>query len=309
MTNQLEMALFGEDMAETVRALLERGLWGRAPVAGEVVVDLEDVEPTADWFDRYVRTGKQMSVYFGADRNHYIRVHPREQTVRASFDMEADGDTVVSLLSGIPFHVASFSSLHPEWEAEDSAYPTAPGFGRYHLRHGWACAFQGKGHAWLVSRRWLDHGPWQLFHGPNDTTLVQFHAPGLDAGAAFEQAAPAHRRMGVEDEGGYLQKEYVYKHGVQGTYVADRRVIEIVAIGREVPALELRDAAAAWQSQALGPDKPLDNVAFVFLDPAEAREQLPRLWLYGLECWTVIDEVKTRLDTEEPPPGVDEAAW
>lgn len=50
--------------------------------------------------------------------------------------------------------------------------------------------------------------------------------------------------------------------------------------------------------------KPIDNVAFVLLDPAEARAHLPSLWLYELECWTIIYEVKTRLDTDEPPEGV-----
>ncbi|MFF9403699.1 hypothetical protein [Streptomyces sp. NPDC014744] len=40
------------------------------------------------------------------------------------------------------------------------------------------------------------------------------------------------------------------------------------------------------------------------MDPDEARAHLPRLWPYELECWTIVDEVKTRLDTEEPPEGV-----
>ncbi|MGW8850074.1 hypothetical protein ACWGNE_20125 [Streptomyces xiamenensis] len=138
---------------------------------------------------------------------------------------------------------------------------------------------------------------------------MQFHDTALDATEAFARARPAHRRLGISDEGGFLQSDYVYEHSLREFYDAGRRVQEVVVIGRELPAVELLDAAAARHYQALGPEEPLDNVAFVLLDPEEAREQLPRLWLYGLECWTIIDEVKTRLETEEPPPAVEELAW
>ncbi|MEV8361794.1 hypothetical protein [Streptomyces niveus] len=309
MTSRLEVALAGGDTARMVRLLLDCGVWGPAPVPRQLVVDVDKTEPTEDWFERHVLTKQSLFVYFDADRQLYVKVDPGGETVRAAFDMSPDGDAVASLLSDLPFEVASFAPLYPEWSERGSAYRSTVGFGDYHFSHGWACAFRRNGHQRLVSRRWLEHGPWQLFRGANDTTLVQFHDPGLDAAEAFAQAEPAHRRMGINGKGGYLQTNYFYKHSLRGFYDAERRVQEVVVIGRELPAAELRDAAAARHRQALGPDKPLDNVAFVLLDPEEARQQLPRLWLYGLECWTIIDEVKTRLDTEEPPPGVDEVAW
>lgn len=307
MTSRLEVALAGGDTARMVRILLDRGVWRAAPVPHELVVDLERTEPTGDWFERYLRTKQSLSVFLGAGRQLYIKVDPRSETVRAAFDMAPDGDAVASLLSDVPLEVASFAPLYPEWSGRGSPCRSIVGFADYHFSHGGACAFQGDGHRRLASRRWLEHGPWQLFRGANDTTLVQFHDPGLDAAEAFAQAEPTHRRTGITDEGGFLQSDYVYEHSLRGFYDAERKVQEVVAIGRELPAVELLDAAAARHYQALGPDKPLDNVAFVLLDPQEARQQLPRLWLYGLECWTIIDEVKTRLDTEDPPPGVDRA--
>ncbi|MEU5025648.1 hypothetical protein [Streptomyces milbemycinicus] len=306
MLGRIAVALEGGDVIDVVKALQGRNLWGQAAAPREMAVDLETIEPSPDWIDRYTGTGVRVAAYFGTQNDYYVMTDPEARTVRAAFDMAGGVEEVASLLSDIPFEVASFEPRYSEWITMRSHYGRIPGFGRYHFKHGWACAFQGDGHLRMVSRRWVDHGPWRVLRGSNDTTLVQFHDLDLDAEAAFAQARPAHRHMGISDEGGFLQSRYVYKEGLHGLYDAERRVMEVVVIGREVSPLEMRDACAARRDQKLGPEQPVDNVAFVFLDPREASAHLPRLWLYGLECWTIVDEVKTRLDTEEPPEGVDD---
>ena len=80
-------------------------------------------------------------------------------------------------IEALPFEVCSIGSIYPdEWIKLDGI-----GFGNMHSSHGWACAFRGKGHDRLVSRRWLDFGPWRVIRRPGDLTLVQFHDLDVDA--------------------------------------------------------------------------------------------------------------------------------
>jgi hypothetical protein len=91
---------------------------------------------------------------------------------------------VLRLLTSLPFERAAFSELYAKWVPEDYEQP------RFHEKHypvGWACAFRSAGHEALVSRRWLDFGPWRVLRGPGDTTLVQFHELGVDAATALVQ--------------------------------------------------------------------------------------------------------------------------
>ncbi|WP_459251033.1 hypothetical protein [Streptomyces youssoufiensis] len=260
----------------------------------------------ADWRDRYTGAGRdkryRVKVTFDAGGEHYLVVDP-PRLVRAAFTYAGGPEHLVHLLSELPFEFASFKTLHFEWFGEELEYDD-PSFGGGHFPHGWACAFRGEGHRYLVSRRWLDHGPWRVLRGPNDTTLVQFHELGLTPEAALAQAKTGHQLMGNIEVGGFLQEPWVYWNDLKGVYDARRRVLKIVVLGREVGPRELRDACAARRDNALGSERPIDNVAYVFLDPAEARSQLPRLWPYGLECWTIVNGEETRLDADTPPRGL-----
>ena len=179
---------------------------------------------------------------------------------------------------------------------------TAPSFADRHFRHGWACAFKGKGHDRLVSRRWLEWGPWRLIRDEeNDLSFVQFHDLDLTPELALEQARPGHQRMGIHDHGGFLQRNYVYEHNLKGIYQPSTQVLEIVINDRELTQCEMLDACAARHYQALGETRPLKNVAFVFFNEEEARAHLHELWLRELECWTFIDGFKTRLDDSYDP--------
>ncbi|MFC7328417.1 hypothetical protein [Marinactinospora rubrisoli] len=296
---RLSVAFSGPDLIAIARRLWALELWGDVILPQEVRVDQKGVPVTADWIERYVDAGQTVAAFLD-DQHHYDLIIHTDGVVHATFDF-ADGPSgLPAFLGSIPFEVASFGTRHDEWIGDPDPYYAA-GFGNHHLPHGWACAFRGEGHRNLVSRRWLETGPWRVLRGPHDTTLVQFHDLSLDAEAALDQAVPAHEHMGISPKGGYLQTPYVYRHDLKGLYDENRHVLKIVVLGRTVPAVEMRDACAARRDNALGPDRPIDNVAFIFPDPEEARAHLPRLWPYELECWTIIDGVETRLDTDQPP--------
>ena len=223
-------------------------------------------------------------------------------------DHPYEPERVLGWLAQLPFEIASFAPVHAEWLASATRY-WAPGFGDLHFSHGWACAFKGAGHDRLVSRRWLEFGPWRLLRGANDTTLVQFHALDADAATALAQARPSHERMGISDVGGFVQTGYVYANGIEGLYVPEERKLKITAFGRAVPQREMLDVCAARHDQALGPERPIDKVAYVFAEEREAREHLHELWLREIECWTFVDSIETRIDVVHTPQRPEPPGW
>lgn len=87
----------------------------------------------------------------------YISGSPRTTVGRAG--VEVDVATLAATLSTIPFEVAIFGDLYvtgPEPTPFGGYYPPRVESG---LPLGWAIAFRGKGHDWLVSKRWLASGP------------------------------------------------------------------------------------------------------------------------------------------------------
>jgi hypothetical protein len=96
--------------------------------------------------------------------------------------------------------------------------------------------------------------------------------------------------------GGFLQRPFVYELELEGLYDPANRTMKVVVLGRELPDLELLEWAAARIEGKLAGGKPVDAVAFVFPDEAEARTQLPRLWRYGHQVWAIRDGDELRLD-------------
>lgn len=79
------------------------------------------------------------------------------------------------------------------------------------------------------------------------------------------------------------------------TWLAD------VVAKREVTPREMLEAAALRGSDAAGPGSPIETVAFVYLDEAQARRDLHELWLRELECWTYLAGRETRIDQDYVP--------
>jgi hypothetical protein len=239
-----------------------------------------------------------------------IKVEPARSWVY--FDVPeafATVDDAVAILEVLPFDVCSFGSVWlDDWLDLDFERIS---FGDGHRAHGWGCALRGAGHDRLVSRRWLEHGPWRLVRRPGDLSVVQFHDLDADAETAYAQAHPGHLRMGISDEGGYLPRDYAYSGEIRGLYDGARRTLEVVvAPGGDVAPAGLRDAAAIKAEHRRRPprEKPVAQVAFVFLTETDARRHLHALWLHDLECWVADDRPKRRLDDAyQPPPSA--PAW
>ncbi len=296
------LGLESPDPGAAVRWFAENVWQGRAPE--QLVVKSKQQRPKADWLTR-MKADKYdaAAAYFTADRKESLVVHTNG-LVAGRFPFEPDIDRALTMLESAPFDVASFGTLREPWP---ESY-RAPSFGQNHFPHGWGCAFKGAGRDRLVSRRWLDFGPWVLGHGKGDLSLVQFHALDAPVKKALAQAKPGHHTMGISEEGGFLQKRYVFHTSLSGLYDQASETLRIVCLGRKVEPVEMLDARAAVKQGALTATQPLKRIAYVFTKPDEARAHLHELWLRELECWTVIDGVEQRLDTSYAPQPVP-PAW
>lgn len=273
-------------------------------------VDVSTPAVTTDWLDTCLhKTQTELFVSWDDEEwTKWMTYHPRTRTVAAQipsvpFRPEAE----LRFLSELPFELACFESPHiSDWIQHDYELY---GFADQHVVHGWACAFKGAGHDRLVSRRWLDFGPWRVLRGPHDTTLVQFHELGIDSETAFVQAHPGHKRMGISRTGGFLQSEFVYSQEYEGYYNRERRVLKILVTGADTLTQgQMLDACAirAFRADELAP--PLKNVAFVFIEPEAAYANLHELWLRELECWTFVNGKETRIDLDYHPTP-EKPAW
>ena len=293
MIDRLSLCLSGEDERNLVVSALKHSLFPDGPV-DYVRVDGEELNDVEGWRDRADSADYDIVVYKGKNQISYAK-----GTFLKLIVVEWELSELHDLLAEVPFELASFFNGFG-WD--DLEYSPSS-FGDMHYSHGWACAFRGKGHDRLVSRRWLKYaGPWLLIrNGERDVSFVQFHSLDADAETALEQAKPGHERMGISDTGGFIQTSYVYETDFDGIYLPEERVLEIVVHGREIPQVEMLDACALRHYQALGDDQPLANVRYVFMTEENARKHLRELWLRELECWVMVDGQKVRLDEDYDP--------
>ena len=300
-TIPLEMTLSGPDPEAILRACLERGL---APTGTprEVEADDKRIDKKGDWLGRGLARAKRTVYASFPGAPHRITIYKGALVNIGMPSADVEPRAFAETLSSIPFEVAAFPTLHLDWldRSEDEQY-SAPSFGDWHAPLGWACAFRGAGHDRLVSRRWLDFGPWRKVAAPEDTTLIQFHDLAADSRTALAQARPGHERMGISDSGGFIQSGFVFTKELEGLYDASERKMKVVVHGRQVSQLEMLEWCAARKYQSFGPQKPLDNVAFVFMEEAAARKHLQELWLRELECWTIRGGKEIRLDDQYAP--------
>jgi hypothetical protein len=304
---ELTMGLSGVDLEAILDAVLASGAFGSG-IPVETWVDGRQEKPTANWRQRVATCKRDVSADFGVPKP-WVRFD-RGTIVKAACDAERLAPAaILELLTSLPFALASFDGVFSEWYTPDEHKYRAPGFSNMHWSHGWACAFKGRGHERLVSRRWLEYGPWRVLRGANDTTLVQFHDLEADAATALAQAKPGHERMGISETGGFLQlPNYPFTHDLGGVYDASKRQLSIVVHGRDVSQREMRDACAARALGVLGPDKPLATVAYVFMEEERARAHLHEMWLREIEVRAFVRGVETRIDDTYQPP-VEKPEW
>jgi hypothetical protein len=298
-------------LAESLQAVAALTPFRIAPVKGEV--DDVPIKDIPKWVDALLAAKRDGRVdWFHEWESHrttkIVEIYPRSG--RVGFQLPEAFATVaegLAWIESLPFEVCSIGSIYPDEWIELPGI----GFGKMHTSHGWACAFRGKGHDRLVSRRWLDFGPWRVIRRPDDLTLVQFHDLDVDAETAYRQAFPGHERMGISNEGGYLQFPYPFTRAVGGLYLAERQTLEIVVPpGGKIEQVQMRDACAVRHQHRLEPpaEKRIDQIAYVFLDEADARTHLHELWLRELEVWLANGDGKRRIDEPYDPVPV-HPAW
>lgn len=202
-------------------------------------------------------------------------------------------DSVFAFITGLPIEILVIGPLFedrvsnaPPGEWDGDRKPSV-GLSEGHRKHGLGVMFRGKGHERLVSRRWLEYGPWLVRRMEDDTTWIQFHDATADAETAWAQAARAHERMGISDVGGYLQHDYVFESSISGLYKQADRTLTISRSSVPLTQVEMLDLCAYRAQMRDDAKQPVDRIRVLFWDERDARRHLHELWLRELECWYV----------------------
>jgi len=289
----------------------------------EAVVGLESYHerlPTAVWVGNKEQTElehwqalllssntRSLASWDGPGGNSYQQIVATRGSAVVTFELQRmlDGvEDALTFFEGFPFELAAFSSDHLDaWIAADRP---RWGFGGSTVDHGWGCAFRGAAHQRLVSRRWLDFGPWRVIRRPNDTTFVQFYDLTIeDPDVAYAQAAPGHERMGNSRIGGFIQRHIDPLLGkTRGIYVSEERKLEIVVgPGNRVEQFAMHCACAERLHSRLTQPSTyrIEEVAYIFMDRGDAEAHLHELWLRELQCWYMDERGKHRLDLDYHP--------
>jgi hypothetical protein len=295
MLRRLRITFTAADLPTLVAGLLRTALPSRPPDGLEV--DYADADP--DTWASVASTAEEVALWHweGLDDSADL-AYVTGRHVSVELAMPRTVEAVVDLLAGLPFDVATLPSYGPQWQAEHDYRP--PGFDGGHPPHGWACAFRGfRGHDRLVSRRWLDHGPWALHRRDGDVSVAVFHQPDMDPEAALQQARAGHDRMGISETGGYLQDLIRYAEDDFPAWDSDG-VLRVVVNGRSVSQGEMLSACQLRRQRRH--EQPTADIAYVFLDEGAGARSLPELWLRELQCWQISSGQQLRLDDPKNPP-------
>lgn len=290
----------GPDMPALARALLDALPHARAtPVSASE--GLVERPVPSDWRERVtaVEAGE-----IGVEWDGAKRLSRTEGAIAIDLPAEVprDAAAILGFLAPLPFELFVLSIIEDSWPENDYY---APAISADHALLGWGMVFKGAGHERsVVSRRWLEHGPFRVLRGAEDTTLVQFHDLGVAGPTSLAQARPAHDWIAA----GFLRPKHRYKHDIAGVYTRSDGLLRILVDARSATDGELRDACAARRDRAGDHDKPIRNIAYVFVDEDEARGRLEALWLRGLECRVADGRGERRLD-DRYQPAIAKPGW
>lgn len=306
------ISLSGAEAPSIYTSLVKAGI-APAELPQTVSADSTDLPAPikADWLQQAVARAKVDLFARWSDRD-FMSISVRSQMVMLGrAKLEYTPEELADRLAEVPFELAAMPTLHAIWTAgPPHARYNPPGFGMLHFQHGWAAALRGRGHDRLVSRRWLDYGPWRTLRAASDTTLVQFHDLAASSADALAQARPGHVLLGVVSEkSGYIGPDYAFSPDARATYSPQDRALKLVIAGRDPTPRELRDAAASRSLQSLGPESPIAEVRFIFVDEELARRNLHTLWLYGHRCFLAGAHEERSLDADYTPAAPQKPQW
>jgi hypothetical protein len=306
----LQLSLEGPDLELILKSVFELEFFREG--VPEFDVDNNEKKITPDWLSKYIPLCKRDIHLMWDELGNRSITFSRNCIVkfRVVNEVLPDLSSVLPQINSIDWEVISFGTMHTKWLATGMGY-SSPGFANLHYPLGWGCAFKGEGHQRVVSRRYLDYGPWHVIRDEaNDITLIQLHDLNADALTALEQAKPGHKLMGDPYEGGFIQRDYtILNPDFSGLYDPTNRMLRFIINERPITRAELLDACATRLWQLLGEDKPIERIGYVFIQESEARQNLHELWLREIECWTYLDGVETRIDEDYSPPPPERPEW
>jgi hypothetical protein len=304
----LSVSLEGNDLLQIANGINSFEAF-RGLIPDRFTVDSKENKFVSNWLDLYGQKCKRdLAIYWGEFREKFISLD-RGNVVKFRIDnFSESAESFLKLLAH--WTVISMSSMHKKWYGQEISYK-GKGFANLHFSLGWGCAFKGEGHQRVVSRRYLDYGPWHVIRDEaNDITLIQFHDLNVDALTALEQAKPGHKLMGDPYEGGFIQQDYtILNSDFSGLYSPTDKMLRFIINERPITRAELLDACATRLWQLLGEDKPIERIGYVFIQESEARQNLHELWLREIECWTYLEGVETRIDEDYSPPPPEKPEW
>jgi hypothetical protein len=282
----------------------------------EVRIDVNKLYKKIDTIYTKVPKRKQrLSVFWRKPTRYHAAMYSAPKTTKTSHQWNAPGQDrpaqdLLPVLEELPFAWMGNSSRSKVWggSGKQVEYDRGRGFGYGHYGHGWLCAFKGEeGHNQLVSRRWLEYGPWHLIKGKNDLSLIEFHDPLADDLVQLKQARAGHELIGQSPWGGFIPLSLRFVQAdLFKTYDPLNKSTVVVMTSRDFQPWELNEAAALKHFFHDREEQPIHQVRYVFMDEKEARKKLHMLWLHNLSCHTFINgrEVDLMEDYEPPPPVV-----
>lgn len=291
-----------KESAQVLRELAQQSPYADEPPQA-MLLEFEVAPMGTDWVATMLAARNDARAKWRTDKVSLGYRRRSDLVVVSHFVPELRVAETLLRVGGRPCVVGLGSVFFDEWiEADYDRWS----FSRGHIDHGWGCAFRGVGHDHLVSRRWLDFGPWRTIRLPDDTTFVQFHDLAItDPAEAYAVAKVGHERMGVSYTGGFIQQvDQWMLDDAKGAYTAqDRKLHVVVAEGVEVPQLRMLNAATLRRHYRLNPGEPepVERIAFVFVHEGQARAHLHELWLRELECWVHDARGLRRLDADYHP--------
>jgi len=287
-----------------------------APDSMDVDDDVIEVTPHQNWISLLEERPPQRSFSVSWNKGTSIRsialIAPGfPLSIRWSGPLKSI-NAAIRIVHPWPYSIFSWDPYRHDWsnkKALGTKYEqykqVRAGFSDGFGAHGVMCGFRGKGHNRLVSRRWLDFGPWRTLRDKRtDTTYIQFHDYYADSQTALDQAGPGYQRMGISKTGGFIQTDFVWTYDWKGFYIPEDKQLRVLVTNREVEQREMLEACALRHYQHLGSEKPLERISYIFFDAEAAHRHLHELWLRELECYTFDSEGnQIRLDdTYDPEP-------
>lgn len=309
-----QMSLSGADPRAIVEALIASKFAGEG-TPSELMRLATDL-PVESWRVELARLPDDLDICWdGPGSPGEISIKSNAVVCAQRSHVELEPESLVEILEALPFDIAVVGNRFVDWEDEDvlGEYlgPTlAPG----HYPLGLAIALKSDGYRRLVSRQWLDYGPWCLVSSGN-LTVIFFHDVYAEAAEALKQARPGHRAMGPGPEGGWVHPDFQFSGEHSGLYDAEDREYVWVLAGRDPEPRELLEHCAVRNQQALGPDKPVERVAVVMPEEPRARRWVHQMWLRDIDLRTFVGgrEISLTAGYEPPPPvppaWVRERSW